>query len=377
MAPKRLRPSDAPPGWAPVLHAFRELDARLTAAPDRPAPLRRALAASLQLHRDLSAAAHHQPQSAAGSRAPTPPHAAPPRPTPPHAGPLRSTPPKVPPRPLNPTCTPRRTPLAAPRAAEARAHRFCLEAVGPPEAHPEGWLRGELAHAPLYERVLATNQAATLHFLDALAAVDRSGAGDEAEWSGWGEHLPHGRPSLLDSADGEEVSDAEEAVHAADDSPAGGAADDGEERERFRELYMEILTEAVPDELEKLRQDHMDPRELAVLVDALEFGAETFDGPQRKLATQSYAGPHCWFTSQGGVEWPSSFTSQPRIPPKILQHSRLHGGLLDEDSDDNSADETTSEVPLVAAVRANRKMKIAQPQAKSKHQGAVGNEQAE
>ena len=58
----------------------------------------------------------------------------------------------------------------------------------------------------------------------------------------------------------------------------------------FRELYLGIVTEACGEELDGIRRDEqLDPRGLASLIDALEFGAETFDATDASLALRSFA----------------------------------------------------------------------------------------
>ena len=227
--------------------------------------------------------------------------------------------------------------VAAQSAAEAREQLHTVERLGRVDPLPTAWLGEELSELPIYSRVMATNQVAARKVLDALAAVDRAATdgsagetgGREETWRGW--EVPNGEPAVSRDSGGDAEDDARvlAAARRVSSLPAHAEMDEAA-RTRFRDLYMELLTEAAASDLEQLRQAHMTPRQLGVLVDALEAGAETFDAPQRQLAMQSYSGGGCWWLSSGNVASARSARRAVVVAPAVAEASRAHGGVFDE-----------------------------------------------
>jgi hypothetical protein len=91
--------------------------------------------------------------------------------------------------------------------------------------------------------------------------------------------------ALCDRDDDDGDDEAHDGICAAPPQPA-----ESETRSQFCRLYMDVLTEGAPDELDALRREkeQLDERSLTMLVDALEFGADTFSPEQATLALRSY-----------------------------------------------------------------------------------------
>ena len=141
---------------------------------------------------------------------------------------------------------------------------------------------------PLYERVMAAQRAGSLSFLRALAQSDGGADGAEAAAAGAPSHEIAARLGVHDdsSSDDDDGDDGARAPATSAADAAAAAADAA----AFRELYLGIVTEACGEELDGIRRDEqLDPRGLASLIDALEFGAETFDATDASLALRSFA----------------------------------------------------------------------------------------
>ena len=72
--------------------------------------------------------------------------------------------------------------------------------------------------------------------------------------------------------------------------PAPPPPAEAEVRSQFCRLFMDVLTEGAPDELDALRREkeQLDEQSLSMLIDALEFGADTFSTEQAAIALRSY-----------------------------------------------------------------------------------------
>ena len=101
-------------------------------------------------------------------------------------------------------------------------------------------------------------------------------------------------------------------------APAASAADAAAaaaDAAAFRELYLGIVTEACGEELDGIRRDEqLDPRGLASLIDALEFGAETFDATDASLALGRLRPP--W-------RRPTTMTTTTRTPATTTMRRRM------------------------------------------------------
>lgn len=138
------------------------------------------------------------------------------------------------------------------------------------------------AHEPVYKQVAAFSAHATRTCEATLADGGRSAAN--------GNGLRSGAPSRqeLDDQDASEVEAAGEKKSSATDKSGHRA---------FRNVYMDLLAAGAAEELDTLRREEpgMDDAALGTLVDALEFGAETFAPRQQRLLTASVAGDSCWW----------------------------------------------------------------------------------
>ena len=140
---------------------------------------------------------------------------------------------------------------------------------------------------PLYERVMAAQRAGSLSFLRALAQSDGGADGAEAAAAGAPSHEIAARLGVHDDSSSDDDGDDGARAPATSAADAAAAAADAA---AFRELYLGIVTEACGEELDGIRRDEqLDPRGLASLIDALEFGAETFDATDASLALRSFA----------------------------------------------------------------------------------------
>ena len=133
---------------------------------------------------------------------------------------------------------------------EAHEQLHTIERLARIPAMPTTWLSKGLAELGVRSRVMGTNEVAAQKFLDALSAVDRSDAGaareaDSEGWEGWVRWLPGRQGGAAD--------------HDIDAPVTHTSATEGEESgaeglDRFRELYMQMLTEGAASELRQLHQ---------------------------------------------------------------------------------------------------------------------------
>jgi len=158
-------------------------------------------------------------------------------------------------------------------------------------SHALGTAAGPL-QLPLYERAMASQQAAAYAYMRAVAETGDAAAAEElnAKAAGAGDVEEDSLVALGDWS-------------VAAGGPGGGGGAEGgsgagvpELRSAFTRLYMEILTEGAADDLDGLRRDEaLDEASLSLLVDALEAGADTFDDAAKGLAMESYDGPRSWW----------------------------------------------------------------------------------
>lgn len=143
---------------------------------------------------------------------------------------------------------------------------------------------------PVYERVAATTRHA--HGCFEAAVGGGSSAGKRARGSS---SLCAGPPTAGELADDDD-----------DDTLSRPFASLGpsDERRAFRDSYMALLADGAADELDALRREEppMDEAALATLVDALEYGAETFAPRQRRLLGASFSGTDSWWERRGKGE---------------------------------------------------------------------------
>lgn len=186
--------------------------------------------------------------------------------------------------------------VALDKAEQPSARRALpLDHLDPSALLPSNALGAELEwmQLPLYEVVLASQQAASLRYVEAMASISAvDGLPDvdgDASFDGADDAVGRSFRGLeLDDADMLHETDVERArEERAKDSAA------------FRELYMGILTEEAAADLEGIRQSgKMDEDGLSMLIDGLEAGADTFSPDEQKLALESYRGERSWWARQ-------------------------------------------------------------------------------
>eukprot|EP00965_Chrysotila_dentata_P188048 6172500-Pleurochrysis_carterae.AAC.1 len=122
-----------------------------------------------------------------------------------------------------------------------------------------------------------------------------------------------------------------------------------DEKEAFRSLYMEILTEGTAEELDEMRRNEaMDEAGLSMLIDALQFGGESFNETERRLAISSFGGAHSWWEARKrGASHGDERAGSTSAPTASAM--RAWCGRAGDGEDEMGADgERPKEQPLVA-----------------------------